>query len=258
MLAGGALTLAAAFGAIGYRVVSAQTATPNAPSTQSGSAQAGQPGPGRGMRDGVTEQGLADALGVTLQKLQTAEQAATSEALKEAVSAGLITQSQADQFAQGAQNGRPMGGLPFLAGSSIDYDALLAKALGISSSDLQSARQKAEFAALDQAVTDGRMTQAQADEAKGRYALTNNVAFQSAMKSAYEAAVKQAVTDGAITQSEADAILKNDAGPVFGGFGGRGEPGGLRLGGPGGPGPQGGWMTPGNPPTAAPSNGSGG
>lgn len=240
ILVGGALTLVTIFGAVTYQVVNAQasTPTPNTPATTTGSTQ---PGFGRGMREGgYSEQGLATALGISLADLQTAEQTATTEALKEAVSAGLITQSQADQFAQGAQNGQHLRGLPFLGNSTIDYDALLAKALGITTEKLQSARQTAYFATLDQALTDGNMTQAQVDAAKGNYILRNNTQFQSSLKSAYETAVKQAVTDGLITQAQADALLSQASSSNFGGWmgmggpGGRGGHGGMGPGGPGG------------------------
>ena len=263
MLIGGGLALASVFGAVvTYRAVSAQatTPTPAAPSAPNGSTQQM---PGRGMHGGgYSEQDLATALGTTLEKLQAAEQTATSEALKQAVADGLITQSQADQFAQRSSNGHPFGGLPFLRDSSINYDALLAQALGVSTDQLQAAKQTAAFASLDQAVKDGSLTQTQADAEKARYALSNSTKFQSAMKTAYEAAVKQAVTDGLITQAQADALLSSTNGQMnwgmpggFDGFGGRGGHGG-----PGGPGFNGGTFPsnpPSNAPTAAPSSGSG-
>jgi hypothetical protein len=197
-----------------------------------------------------TEQDLATALGTTLAKLQAAEQSATTEALKEAVGAGLITQAQADQFAQRNPNGYFDDNLPFLQGSTIDYNTLLANALGISADQLQTARQTAYFAAIDLAVTNGTLTQAQADLAKGSYALSNNTKFQASMKTAYMAAVNQAVTDGTITQAQADQLLSNysnSSGMGWGGPGGHGGMGGH--GGPGGPGPMGG-AAPGNSTTA--------
>jgi hypothetical protein len=241
VLVGGVLTLVALVGAFTYRMAYAQSSTP----TPAAPAQTGK-GPGMGPR-GVSDQELANALGISLDQLQTAQKSATDEALKEAVSAGLITQAQADQFAQNeqnAQNGHPFPGLPPLKDSSIDYNALLAKALGISTDQLQAVYQKAYYADIDAAVANGSMTQAQADEAKGRYALSNDSNFQSAMKSAFEAAVNQAVSSGVITQAQADQILQNDSGMM--GWPGLGGPGGR--GGPGGPN---GWNggTPPNPPS---------
>ena len=48
-------------------------------------------------------------------------------------------------------------------GSDIDYQALLAEALGITVEELQAAEQQAYSAALDQAVTNGDLTQDEAD-----------------------------------------------------------------------------------------------
>ncbi len=237
-IVGGGLALAAVFGAVAtYHTVNAQTPTPTttAPSTQPGNAPGGLKG---GMRaGGYTEDQLAAALGITVDKLQAAEQTATSEALKQAVADGTITQSQADQYAQNTNNGHGFGEGMFLRDSNIDYNALLAKALGITTDQLKSARQTATFATIDQAVTAGTMTQTQADAAKARYLLSNSTKFQDAMNSAYQAAVKQAVTDGLITQAQADALLSSTNGQLNwgmkggfdgfgGGHGGRGGPGG--------------------------------
>lgn len=259
LLVAGALTLVTALGVVGYQVVNAQatTPTPTVPTTPNNA----QPLVGHGMRGGgYSEQGLADALGITLDKLQAAEKTATDEALKQAVAAGLITQAQADHFIQNIANGFPMRGLPFLKGSTIDYDALLANALGISTDELKAGYQKAFETSIDQAVAAGTMTQAQADALKGQYLLANSSKFQSSMKSAFDAAVQQAVSDGLLTQAQADALLAQSnsqpggwMGFGMGGFGGRGGHGGH--GGPGDwgvlPGGNGSTTTPGS---AAPSS----
>ena len=97
-------------GAITYGVVKAQTPTPTTPTAPN---NAGQPGFGRGMRGGgYTDDGLAAALGISVEQLQTAEQTARDEALKQAVAAGLITQAQADELAQRGLDGRHFGGIP--------------------------------------------------------------------------------------------------------------------------------------------------
>ncbi|MCL4562586.1 MAG: hypothetical protein M1281_18490 [Chloroflexi bacterium] len=246
VIAGGALVLVVAFGAITYSLVSAQASTPT-PTTPTAPSIAGRPGYGHG-GGGVTDQELANALGVSLEQLQTAQQTANSQALGQAVAEGLITQNQADQYPQEAWR--------FIRGSDIDYNALLAKALGITTGQLAAANQTACNASLDQAVQDGILTQAQADAAKGSNALSNDSAFQSAMKSAFETAVNAAVTQGVISQAQADTILNQVSsmggwfGPGgFGGPGGRGGPGGH--GGPGGPG---GWSGGTSPSAANPAN----
>jgi len=50
------------------------------------------------MLGGFSQQELATALGIDLPTLQAAYKSANTEALKEAVSKGLITQQQADQI----------------------------------------------------------------------------------------------------------------------------------------------------------------
>jgi len=243
----GVMALTAVFGAVTYQVY-AQAPTPTAPAQSAGSGPGQfQPGPGRGGRGGhlgFSNADLASALGITTDQLTAAYNTANAEALKQAVSQGLITQAQADQLAANANNGEPIhfGFLGKLGGTnSIDYNALLAKALNITTDQLKAAQQKAMNAAIDAAVQAGTMTQAQADEMKGMNALAADSAFQSAMKSAFDAALKQAVSSGVITQAQADAISQRQAqsnGFFDGGFGGghgRGGPGG-----PGGPGFDGG------------------
>jgi hypothetical protein len=230
------LVIAGILGAVTYKVVNAQSTGTATPTT--GTTTQTNP-PGHGMQGAfITQQDLATALGITVDKLQAAETSTTTEALKQAVSAGLITQAQADQFAQRTPDGDADSDLPFLQGSTIDYNALLASALGITTDQLQAARQTAYFTAVDLAVTNGTMTQAQADLAKGRFALSNNATFQASMKTAYTAAVNQAVTDGVITQAQADQLLSSYSAAGLGGFGGPGGRGGH--GGHGGPGDWGG------------------
>lgn len=217
----GAVVVAAIFGAVSYRNVSA--AAPAASSAQAALPVTADFNRGPGQRGGASDAELAAALGIDTAKLQAAYTTATAEALKQAVAEGLITQAQADQMTANG-DGR-FRGLPMIKNSSIDYDALLAKALGISSDQLKAAVQKAFNARIDQAVTDGSMTQAQADLEKGRNALQNDTKFNASIQSAYEAAVKQAVTDGVITQAQADAILKSQADRPTMGLGGPGMKG---------------------------------
>ena len=118
----------------------------------------------------------------------------------------------------------------------------LAASLGISVDDLTAAYQTAYDANIDQAVSDGSLTQEQADLMKGQYALKNDSAFQASLKSAYTDAVNQAVSSGVITQAQADLILSNCASMLMPGVGG--------LGGRGGPHGHGGeWMDGDTPPT---------
>jgi len=261
----GILALASAFGVVAYRSANAASPTPVAPS-DNGPAQGGF---GKDFKDGNTNQDLATALGITVDQLSAAYQKADQVALAQAVQKGLITQAQADSITSKGSafpfDGRWAG---WLSQNGIDFNSLLADALGITVDKLQAATTQAYNARIDQEVTNGRLTQDQADLMKGQHALYANKSFQTSMQTAFEAAVKQAVTDGVITQAQADQILKSKTGMGFQGKGFGGFPGGGEFGGfegPRGPGMHGGWgggMPGGNPnnqapvvPTATPSTG---
>ena len=174
------------FGVLNFSQVSAQTAT-ETPATTEVTSDASvtttqEPG-GRPHGDKVSysQQDLADALGIELTKLQAAYETANTEALKLAVEQGLITQAQADEMTARGLSSGPLGGFKHLfsndnSTSSIDYNALLAEALGISSDELTSAYLTAYTTAVNQAVTDGTLTQAQADLMIGRAALAESSA----------------------------------------------------------------------------------
>jgi hypothetical protein len=168
----------------------------------------------------TAEQYLATALGIDVTALQNAYKAAWAEALKEAIAAGKITQSQADQLTNQTPANRIFGlEGNWLTQAGIDWNSLLAKQLNITVDQLTAAYQKAYNSMIDQEVTDGRLTQAQADNAKAQYALATNTKFQDALKSAFTAAINQAVKDGLITQAQADQILSNSNNGYGFGFG---------------------------------------
>jgi hypothetical protein len=242
ILAVGALTLITVFGVATYRTVSAaasavsseNAAVPitsfiNTAQTLSTNNNV-MMGFGRGMGGGVTDQGLATALGINVTKLQAAYQTATAAALKQAVTAGLITQAQADQYTARGDVIRGLNGAEWLTANGIDYKSLLANALGVGVDKLQAGYTQAFSASVDSAVQSGNMTQTQADLAKAQFALANSSKFQSDLQAAYKSAVQQAVTDGTITQAQADQILKSASGmglPGLDGFGGPGGHGGF-------------------------------
>ncbi len=151
-------------------------------------AQGPTPTPSKTWMD-LYQQSLAQKLGTTVEKLQQATTDARKDALAQAVKQGLLTQAQADRMSQRL----PGTGMPIsntvtsIANARLDAAA---KTLGLGTSDLTTAlrggktlldlaREKnvdvtklrtaiadAEKAALDQAVKDGKMTQAQADALK--------------------------------------------------------------------------------------------
>jgi hypothetical protein len=250
LLVVGALAIAAVVGAAVYQTT--QAATPAAPRLAGDIGGFAHKGGLRGPGGGQADKYLADALGISVDELNAAYQEAAAAALKQAVEKGLITQAQADELsARGLvfPFGRRWGG--WLAKQGIDFEALLADALDISTDELQAARQKAADARLEQAVADGRITQEQADLMKARKALFSSQEFIDAMQAAFQAAVQKAVDSGLITQAQADLILQHQA--ERSGF----FPGGRHGG-------RGGWegAPPFNPapdaPTIAPSAGTGG
>jgi hypothetical protein len=237
----GALALAVVTGVTVFRNVQASAPAATAINSSVAGLNFGPGGPGGGDHGSVSNQDLATALGIDVAKLTAAQTTATDQALAQAVTKGLITQSQADQMKANGYNGRDFDQF---SANGIDYKGLLASALGISTDQLNAGYIKAYNTAIDLQVTNGNLTQTQADLMKARYALQNNSKFQSALTASYAAAVNQAVTDGVITQSQADQILKSSSGAgLFGSFGGdRGFGGGPGGGGHG----RGGGTFPGN------------
>lgn len=228
-----AVTIAAAFGAVAYNSASAAESTPTTPEILAGGR-----GPGDGLRDGVSDENLAAALGISMEELEAAREEARAAVLAQAVEDGLITQAQADAISTGERplSQRLMGA--WLSENGVDYQAALAEALGISTEELQAARLQALEAQLAQAVADGEMTQERADLVIARRTLAADGTFQSSMQSAFETALQQAVDSGVITQEQADLILEAQAGhSLFDFGGGRGGSGGHGgHGGHGGPG----------------------
>jgi ribosomal protein S20 len=169
-------------------------------------AQGPTPTPPKGGKAGIGQlylQALANRLGTTLDKLQQAMSDARKDAIDNAVKQGLITQAQADKMLQRLQNPPtpPPGKAPFPAGKAFgaargffgpDVLEAVAKVLNMSPADVTSALRSgktladlaksqnvdpskvqqaiadAEKAALDRAVKDGLMTQAQADALKAK------------------------------------------------------------------------------------------
>lgn len=99
-----------------------------------------------------------------------------------------------------------------------DYQQHLAEALGITVEELQAAQLKAQDAMIDQAVTDGVITQEQADLMKARRAFMQYYASQT--QQSFEDALNAAVEAGAITQEQADLLLEQQGQMGRGRFGG--------------------------------------
>lgn len=163
--------------------------------------------------DAGRDENLAEALGITVEELQAARDQVFAASIAEAVADGLITQEQADEILA----------LHRLR-STIDKQALLAEALGLTVEELEAA------------LADGQSL----SDLIAAQGLTTDT-LQANLQAAYEAAVARAVADGVITQAQADEILSAEVGfGLFGGHGGPGGHGGRGHHGRGGFGPWGG------------------
>src|SRR4030042_813167 len=125
---------------------------------EAGLAPAGRFGPG-----GASDEDLAAALGITTDELTAAYETAKTAAIEQALEQGLITQAQADEL-KANDRALPFAGRwsGWLNQNGIDFNALLADALGISTDELAAARPTAFDATIDQAVADGNLPQDQA------------------------------------------------------------------------------------------------
>lgn len=102
-----------------------------------------------------------------------------------------------------------------------EYQNHLAEALGITVEELEAAQLKARDAMIDQAVTDGTITQEQADLIQARRAFKEYYADQTDQTSqTIEEALAAAVEAGAITQEQADLLLEQHGQMGRGRFGG--------------------------------------
>lgn len=186
----------------------------------------------RGFAGSGDNEFLADALGISVEDLQTAYETAAAAAIQQALDEGLLTEEQAEALSAGSRGFH--GGMGFAHGAgTIDFEALLADALGISVEELQAARLEAHAAKLAELVEAGAITQEDADLMLARQTVQSYIdqeAINEAIQSAYETAVDQALADGVITEAQAEQMLENAPGFGAGGFG---------FGVPGGPGGRG-------------------
>lgn len=167
-----------------------------------------EPGGFKGQHD----QALAEALGVSVEKLQAAQEKVATERLAQAVKDGRLTQEQADLMTAGRK-----------LAATVDRQAIAAQVLGMSEAELQ------------KALEEGK-TLRQLAEAKG----LDRDALQEKMQAAMDAAVADAVKAGTLTQAQADALkaARDERGKGWGPMGGRGHGRGHGFG-------RGGWGRPG-------------
>ncbi|MBN2043843.1 MAG: hypothetical protein JW757_02385 [Anaerolineales bacterium] len=167
--------------------------------------------------DGIPDQSetLAEVLGIDVETLAAAYEAAHEKAIQQAIADGKITQEQADAMAEReAQFGKPGFGF-----HGPDMNTLLAEELGITVEELQDAQQEAQEIMLEQALEDGRITEDEYENFQLRQ--TMHPYFEEAFSAAFQDAVDQALEDGAITEAQAESLLsgKMPFGKGFSGFG---------------------------------------
>ncbi|MCH8095124.1 MAG: hypothetical protein J4N76_03270 [Chloroflexi bacterium] len=178
ILVGGALlAVPVLVGIYGVSIVRASS-LPGVVGRIAGPAILAHPGFGNGTVD--KQALLAEALGISVEELEAAQQAAFETSIAAAVEEGKITQEQADQILEGngtfkrgfgmrgsGMHGLGHGGL----GSGNNYNSLLAEELGIRAEELQEAHQSANETALEQLVVEGILTEEQAENARAAAAL---------------------------------------------------------------------------------------
>ncbi len=120
---------------------------------------------------------LAEQLGISVEELRAAQEAAREQALAQALADGRISQEQADLMTAGQA-----------LREYVDREAIMAGALGITIDELTAAREDGSLRDL--------MASVDRDE------------LHASMQEATDAAVAQAVADGVITQEQADLLAE--------------------------------------------------
>ncbi|MBK8985887.1 MAG: hypothetical protein IPM39_07360 [Chloroflexi bacterium] len=151
-------------------------------------------GYGLGSADHATY--LAEALGISVEALNAAQEAARAAARQQALDEGLITQEQLDLITA-AQTLK----------DATDQDAIMAEILGVTVEEFQAAR---EARTVQDLVDAAGLTQAE---------------LITAVQAAHQAALQQAIADGLITQEQADALSSGRGFGLDGLGGGRGNGG---------------------------------
>lgn len=152
----------------------------------------GHLGPFGGDRMSARQSRLADALGISVEALEAAQDEAHAAAIADAVANGDITQEQADLMAAHKA-----------LHDYVDHEAVMAEALGVSVEELEAAQADGTLRDLIRSL----------DLDRG--------AMAEQMQAAMDEAVSQAVADGVITQEQADQLraMGGERGFGPGGFG---------------------------------------
>lgn len=153
---------------------------------------------------------LAEALGISVEKLQEAMEGAFETAINAAVASGDLSPEQAERLLDHGTFMMPGPRVP--RGANQEMNEYLASELGISVSALEAAQVEAHETLMAQAIEAGEITEEQAEVMQAQQAL--RPFLQTAMEEAFEKAVANALSEGAITQAQADLLLELDR-PAF-------------------------------------------
>ena len=160
------------------------------------------------------DEALAAELGITVDELNAAREAAKATLLQQAVDEGKLTQEQVDQMLSGEF--KPMDFMRTLREEYFPQgtmQSVTAETLGMTVEELEAAQED-------------RKRLPEIAEEHGM----EITAVAEAIKAAFEEAVAQAVADGAITQEQADQILSHEGNFRNGGPRQGGKHGGPRGG----------------------------
>ena len=173
--------------------------------------------------DGINDYdaALAEALGISVEELQTAKETAHEAAIAQAVEDGTITQEQADAMADGGDKGRGGKGGRHVPGSN--YNALLAEALGITTEEIETAQQSVRETLVSERPDNSGTREARSSIQTYLEDAVEQANLNELYQQAYQDAVEAALADEAITEDQAALLLENlpSFGHGFGGHGGR-------------------------------------
>ena len=151
---------------------------------------------------GSSMEELLEDAGLTAEEFRALMATAREESVAEAIDSGLITQEEADAFAERQENGRGQRGNR----NNGQNSEAVAEILGLTAEELEAARE--DGITLDELIEDAGLTEDEFREAIG-----------AAREEARETRVAEALENGDITEEEAEAILSGEGR----GQGGRGQ-----------------------------------
>ena len=158
-------------------------------------------GPGRpGCPSGDFTEALAEALGISVDELHTAQESVRDARLAEAVESGMITEEQVAQIADHQRGGYPIRGR-FLGEESM---TALAEELGITLEELERAQVQVREDFIAQGVQEGVVSTDPVELMEARNAIREYL--EDGLYNAMEDAIDRALSEGAISSVQAELL----------------------------------------------------